>query len=534
MGVLAGLLLLSLGLLGLPPPLRALLSSVGVWVYAGAIGMPDAAFRASLLLSILAAGRACNRAVAPVGALATAFLVLLAIDPGGLLRPGFQLSFAGTWGLVVGYRPISRWIPGRAGRGVSRYLAQGIAAGLAATLATLPVVAWHFGRISLIGIPVTLLATPLVALALPGILLTLLLALVHLKLAVFLASGVEVVLGALLRLVEVSAALPFASVWVSRTTVVSGSLALGLGVLFLTLGVRVGGGGRRRFLAGATAVGIVMGPALARLPELGSVELVVLDVGQGDAALLRSPRGRWVLIDAGPRTRTFDAGARTVLPYLRRRGVDALELLILTHPDMDHVGGAAAIIRDFPVEGVLDPGRPAGSEVFIGALEAAMEHAVPWRSAEAGDSLNLDGMALRVLAPDGRERGREEGGEGGNNGASIVIEVRFGAFSALLTGDAPTLSEDRFVSRVLSPRIQVLKVGHHGSSTSTSAQLLERTSPEVALISVGRRNRFGHPDRSVLARLRAGGASSFRTDLAGNLAVRARRDGSYSVTTQHD
>ena len=528
-GVVAGVLLLCLSVLGLPHTLRFLLASLGVWIYAVAIGVPDAAFRAALLLSVLALGRAGNRAVAPMGAVATAFLGFLIFDPGALLRPGFQLSFTGAVGLVVGYRPLSRWISIR-GRGrIPHYLCQGLAAGLAATVATLPLVAWHFGRVSLVGIPLTLLVTPLVALAIPGIFLSLLLSLFHLGLARFVASGVELVLELFLEIVRGAAALPFASVWVSHTTVLAGTVAFGTGVLLLTFGLGVGRGFRKHLLWMVVAAGLLVGQPMSRLLHLGVLELVVLDVGQGDAALLRSPGGRWVLVDAGPRTRTFDAGARTVLPFLRRRGVQALELLLLTHPDMDHVGGAASILEEFPVRAVLDPGLATGTEVFLEALEAAREHGVPWHVVGAGDSLNLDGMALRILAPDDRE---EDGSGDGKNGASLVLEVRFGAFAALLTGDAPAVSEERFLPQILSPRIQVLKVGHHGSSTSTTRALLERANPETALISVGRRNRFGHPHSAVLARLRQTGAQVFRTDLGGTVVVRARRDGSYQVSAQ--
>jgi beta-lactamase superfamily II metal-dependent hydrolase len=138
-------------------------------------------------------------------------------------------------------------------------------------------------------------------------------------------------------------------------------------------------------------------------------------------------------------------------------------------------------------------------------------------------------MALRVLAP--RPRG-EWGEEEGNNDVSVVLELRYGAFSAILTGDAPLESEEDFLPRVLSSSSQVLKVGHHGSRTSTGPELLERINPETALISVGRRNRFGHPDREVLSRLQEAGVRVHRTDLGGSLVIRARRDGSYGISTR--
>ncbi|MCJ7630135.1 MAG: DNA internalization-related competence protein ComEC/Rec2 [Longimicrobiales bacterium] len=528
-GVVAGVFLLGLSLLGLSHPLRYLLASLGVWVYVFAIGVPDAAFRAALLLSILALGRASNRAVAPLGALATASLVFLILDPGALLRPGFQLSFAGALGLVVAYRPLTQWISSRGGGLIPHYLCQGIAAGGAATVATLPLVAWHFDRVSLVGIPLTLLVTPLVALAIPGIFLTLLLSLVNSTLARFLASGVELVLELMLEIVSGAAALPFASMWISHTAVLAGTASLGAAILFLAFGPKVGKGGRHQLLGMAVVAGLLMGTPVSRLLNRGVIELVVLDVGQGDAALLRSPGGRWVLVDAGPKTRTFDAGARTVLPYLRRRGVEALDLMILTHPDMDHVGGAASILEEFPVRAVLDPGVATGTEVFLDALEAAGERGIPWHVMAAGDSLNLDGMAVRVLAPKREDSGPTDD----RNDASLVLEIRFGAFAALLTGDAPAASEERFLPRILSPRIQVLKVGHHGSSTSTTSELLERVDPGTALISVGKRNGFGHPHPATLARLRQAGARLFRTDEGGVVVVRARQDGSYRVSAEY-
>jgi competence protein ComEC len=534
-GVVAGVLLLVLGSLGVSHNLRFALASGGVWAYVLAIGLPDAAFRAALLLSVLALGRLGNRSVSPVGALATAFLGFLLVDPGALARPGFQLSFSGALGLVLGYRPLSNWIRARVPRRIPSFVSAGLAAGVAATLATLPLVAWHFGRVSLVGIPLTLMVTPMVVLAIPGIFLSLLLSLVHPGLARFVAQGVELDLQVFATVVQAAAGLPMASVWVSRTSVVACTAGVVLAVALLRLRPEVGKGGRAPVMAMAVAGVLLVWPLGADLLARGTVELVMLDVGQGDAIALRSPGGRWILVDAGPRTETFDAGARTVLPYLRTRGVRVLDLLVLTHPDMDHVGGAAAVLREIPVLAVLDPGEAAGKDIFLDALEVAEARDVPWRVVGAGDSLNLDGMAVRVVGPEGRaESGdpRQAGVEDGSNDSSLVLEIRFGSFTALLTGDAPASSEARFLSRLLSPRAQVLKVGHHGSHTSTSPELLGRVRPETALVSVGARNRYGHPHREVLERLRESDVRVLRTDREGTVVVRARRDGSYRLSAR--
>jgi competence protein ComEC len=531
-GVVAGVLLLVLASLGFPHPVRFVLASAGVWAYVLAIGLPDAAFRAALILTVLAMGRLAGRSVSPQGALATAFLGFLLVDPGALARPGFQLSFSGALGLVLGYRPLSSWFKARAPRGTPAFLPAGLAAGVAATLATLPLVAWHFGRVSLVGIPLTLVVTPLVVLAIPGIFSCLLLSLVHPGLARFLARGVELDLQLFAALVQGAAELPMAWVWVSRPAVAAGGAGLVLGLVLLRLRPDLARGLKAPFLAIAVAGALLVWPLGADLAGRGTLELVMLDVGQGDALALRSPGGRWVLVDAGPRTETFDAGARTVLPYLKARGVRILDFLILTHPDMDHVGGAPAILQELPVLAVLDPGEAAGKDTFVDVLEAAEARGVPWRVVGAGDSLNLDGVAVRVVGPEGEGREgapRTAGAVDGSNDSSVVLEIRFGAFAALLTGDAPAAGELLFLPRLLSPRAQVLKVGHHGSHTSTSQELVERIRPETALVSVGLRNRYGHPHREVLDRLQEAGARVLRTDRDGTVVVRARRDGSYRV-----
>jgi competence protein ComEC len=175
---------------------------------------------------------------------------------------------------------------------------------------------------------------------------------------------------------------------------------------------------------------------------------------------------------------------------------------------------------------VADPGVAAGKEVFLRALEAARGREVPWRILEAGDSLNLDGVAMRVVSPDTLLPDA--------NASSLVLELRFGAFAALLTGDAPREREEVLLSRLLSPRIHVLKVGHHGSRTSTSPELLERIRPEVAIVSAGRRNRFGHPHPVVLELLREGGVEILRTDREGLVRIRARKDGTYRIRTSRE
>lgn len=256
----------------------------------------------------------------------------------------------------------------------------------------------------------------------------------------------------------------------------------------------------------------------------GTLEIVFLSVGQGDTTAIRSPAGRWILIDTGPRGPTYDAGARVVVPYLRRRGVRRLETLILTHPDLDHIGGATSVMAEFDVGYVLDPARPTGSDAYVDALEIAVERDIPWLEARRGFVVAFDDVEVVVLHLSGPE------GPGGMdaNAQSVVVLVRYGEFEDLLTGDA-TSEVDEALLRDLPTSLEVLKVGHHGSITSTSDGLLLHTTPALAVISVGANNRYGHPDDRVVARLRTVGSRIFRTDRNGHVRVRARRSGLHEV-----
>ncbi len=521
-GVIAGLLLVGIVSLGVAGRRAALLAAAGSWVYVAFIGFPDAACRAALILSAVALARARGRPSSRWAALGAALLVLLVLDPRRLGGPGFQLSFAGAAGLTAWSGPLSRWMTRRFGRACPRPLAAALAAGLAATLATLPVVAWHFERVSLVGIPVTLLATPLVTLSLVGSLASIAMDFVAPQPALIVAGGVDLVLAALERLALWAGAFPWASVWTTRSSVLGGLAGVGL-AWWIARQPHLGARARRGLTVCYVAAGVVAWPLALTLQGRGSVEIVMIDVGQGDAIALRGPGGRWLLVDTGPAGAEADPAGHPVVRALRSRGVRRLEALVLTHSDLDHIGGAVAVLESFDVGAVYDPGLPAGKEAFVGVLEVAADRGVPWRAARVGDRLDLGSLQMRVLYPPADLASDAE-----SNASSVVLLASFGDFDALLTGDAYK-DVDRLVASEVSGVVEVLKVGHHGSDTSTDPALLAAAQPKLALVSVGRYNRYGHPAPEVLRRLDQSGVRVLRTDRSGSVTVVGRADGDYSV-----
>jgi len=532
-GVIAALLLGVLRAGGMGRRRAGLAAVVGAAAYVAVIGFPDAACRAVLIMVLVIGSRARGYPSSRWGPLAAAALILLLLDPRRLASAGFQLSFAGAGGLVAWSRPladtIERAVSTRFGRRPPRAVVTAISAGVAATVATLPVVAWHFERVSLVGIPVTLAATPLVSLALPGALATLLLDVVAPEAARFLADGVALLLDGLMGMATHAARPTWATTFTGRTTVV----ACLVGVLLATLLARrpgVGARARRALVSIYCVAALLAWPTLVAVGHRGDFELWMIDVGQGDAIALRTPRGRWMLVDAGPPAEG-DSRGHPVVRALRSRGIRRLAALVITHPHADHFGGASAVLEHFEVDQVLDPVLAVGSSGYADVLDAAQKAGVPWIPARAGATVTIDGVSVRTLHPTDsamvEEVRRAQEGAAEANMVSVVLLVSWNGFQALLTGDAYVDVERRIMAEVGD--IDVLKVGHHGSRTSTDARLLTNTRPEVALISVGRGNRYGHPAPDVLQRLMTAGVDVRRTDRHGDVHVTVDRGGRITV-----
>ncbi|MGI9626441.1 MAG: DNA internalization-related competence protein ComEC/Rec2 [Longimicrobiales bacterium] len=524
-GVVAGLVAAIALALGAPPKRRALMVALCVWLYVLAIGAPTSAARAAWMTTALLFGTLRGTPTQALGSLGATMLFLAVMTPGAVARPGYQLTIAGTAGIMV----LGGWIR-RHWPSASRlaWLKAPVSATVGATAFTAPVLAFHFGQVSLVALASSLVLTPLVATAIPGVLVVLALDLSGLPGAGMLAYSVDGVLIALEWGVRLFAQLPGASVSVTGFETV---LFLLGGAIPWTLWVspwKIKPLLRVWTVACTAFATVFVGKSVRDLAQRNEVEVVAIDVGQGDAIAIRSPRGRWVLVDAGPRTRSFDAGASRVVPFLVERDVPRLEAVLLTHPDEDHAGGMASVLAAVPTKAVLGPGRTAGQSGQARALALARDAGIPWRRVVAGDRWELDGMDFRILHPVG------SGDEGAPNDWSVVLLVSWGEFDVLLTGDADVAIE-RGVLNALPDEIneiEVLKVGHHGSRTSTSRELLDRARPTVAMISVGRRNRYGHPSPGVLRRLEQAGVTILRTDLGGMVRVTGRKDGTVVVKGQ--
>ena len=509
-------------LAGRLPRRRAEIAALGVTAgYVLLLGAPAPALRAAVMLGATAAARLCQRPTSPWAGLALGALVPLLHDPRTVLDLGYQLSVVGVAALAAGAAVWRRLLAGRI-EGWRAVVARELVASTAATIVTMPLVAWRIGQVSLVAPLANLAAGPIVAILQPTLFLALVLAPPR-PVARFVAGAAHPMLAALDAVAGAAAAVPHASLIVAPTPIAA---VLGIAaVACLVVACELEWPGRALLGAALALAALVWLPLAGR--GSGLAELHVIDVGQGDAVALRTPAGRWVLVDAGRRWRTGDAGRSTIAPYIRRRGGDVVAF-VLSHPHADHVGGAASALRLLRPALYLDPGFPGGGDAYRRSLEAAGAAGIAWRRVHPGDSLVVDGVTLTLLAPDSAWTSALAD----PNEASTVLLARYGTVRFLLTGDAERGEEAWLLERGAARlSAQVLKVAHHGSATSSTPDFLAAVSPCVALVSVGAGNTYGHPDPEVVAALAERGAIVLRTDQLGSLVTRT--DGS-TLTLEAD
>ena len=253
--------------------------------------------------------------------------------------------------------------------------------------------------------------------------------------------------------------------------------------------------------------------ASAQIASGKQAMIYYLDVGQGDSELIRLPGGENVLIDTGT-----GETADKLVSLLQELGVKRVDHLIATHPHEDHIGGMESVVRKIPVGKIYMP-KVADKQIpttrtYEGLIDAISDKKLKTTQAKAGMTIPLSGQAkLELLAPNGTQYDDL-------NNYSVVAKLTYGQKTFLFTGDAEKLSEKEMLGKNYDLKCDVLKCGHHGSSSSTSAAFLKAVSPQFAVISCGLNNDYGHPNKEVLSRLQKAGVKVYRTDLQGTILAR--------------
>jgi competence protein ComEC len=516
----------------MPSQIAAVATAVPVTFYALLAGGQVATIRALVMILVYLAAVIIRRDDDIFNALAFAAILILAWDPRALTDVSFQLSFLSVLCIALGLewwsaretQPTDADAP-RWSRSLKSNTAALLITSAAAGVGTAPLVAYHFNQVNWVGLVSNPIAIPLAGiLVVPlGLASGMVAAVSHVP-ELPLAEWNAAALAVLLRVVDFFGSWPLAIAHVAAPPI-----AL-LAVCYVVLAALVDRRVKpwKRGLAGGALVVLAM-PWMMGTPRWMSgagLEVTFLDVGQGDGAVIRFPSGRVMVVDGGKRFYDLDAGRLVVAPTLWNQGIDRIDYLVATHPQIDHIGGLLFVSDRFPIGEVWMNGRRPDRWAAREFEELLVRRRIPTSTIPEKQPLWIDAVRVWRINPWAESPFAPLPKHGSENDRSIVLRVEYGRASILLTGDIEAAGERALVDA--NPqwnllRSTVIKVPHHGSRSSLDPTFLRAVAPKVAVISAGATNTYGHPAPQTLRAYKRLKAAVFRTDLDG--AVKIVTDG---------
>lgn len=510
--VMASLLMFLLYLVPLPYNFRYLLIIGGIWGYAFISGNGPSTIRASIMASILYLGRCLWEEEDGLTSLALAALLILIASPYQLYQAGFQLSFAAVLGIFICLNIIEE----KERTGDWRYAKwqKNLFMWLSIQLLTWPILSYHFFEIPFLISLINLVVIPIFSWIIIGGWISLILHVMHIPIAAFIARCLEKILGTIEyitgRLMEV----PFSTLCTGRPNLMLFILYSGMVVL---LGAFWFGYLKKsQLLKGIILIGCSY-QFMNFLSPL-TLKITLLYVGQGDSTVIETPGKQILVVDGG----NFGKG-RTVEQYIKYRGKREVEAVFVSHSDADHIGGLIELLDSNIEINKAFISASDDSDLLQKFLNLCRYKSIPVYELKQQDTLVLGELSMTCLAP------KSSISFDDRNNNSLVCELRYGKFSALFTGDKEKTS-DTTIYDTIGP-ISLLKVSHHGSKTGTSKELLLKLDPMYAMISCGRKNSYGHPHEEVIELLEEADVKISRTDINGTICYET--DGYYLTETKY-
>ncbi len=498
--------------------IRSLLTIIGLLCFMFITGVPPSVFRATVMAIVIILAFLTNRSTNIFNSLAIAALIILTLDPAEIHSPGFQLSFAAVFAIGVFYPQFSSLVDMiNIDNRFIRYLLLFLAVSLAAQIGTLPFVLIYFGKISIVGLLVNLVVIPAIGIIIALAITTILLSVLLPYLAIYYAALNDFITELLLKIIAFSGNLSF-----SKIDIVSYST---YDALIFYVFVLIAFSALKNFkslIAKAILIVLLLSSVFlfssldndSMLPE-NQLSVFMIDVGQGDAFLIKFPNGESALVDAGKASVYFDNGERVILPLLNYLGVNKIDYGFISHMDLDHYGGFISLINAGKINTVYKPSIDSSSSKDVQFERFANSHYLKTTSYKM-QSLKMGNCRIYILNDD--DETKKLGLS--SNDRSGILKIVYGETSFLFTGDA---SKD--VEKMLIDRFSYfldsdfLKAGHHGSKTSTSNNFLDFVSPDYALISAGIQNNFGHPSQEVISKLNERKIGILRSDDKGGILL---------------
>lgn len=486
-------------------------------VYAILSGAAPSVLRACCMAMLFFSLLLWKKRVSASATIGIVYLFMLFVQPHMLYNIGFQLSFAVTFAIMMSF-PIFQKYPHKT--------MQLFIVSVVCQLAALPILLYHFYEVSVLGVFLNVLYVPLYSfLLLPFSIIALLLHLISPSLGAMMIALLDKIFHLCNRLADSVSALPLASISFGRPFAIMMLLLIvfmiGLFMKWESTSLM-----ESKVWMFTLVFTLLFQYHVQKLNPYG--EVVFIDVGQGDAIFIKLPfnRGNY-LIDTGgaiafpteawqKKRKTYNTGDDVIIPFLKSKGIHQLDKLILTHPDADHIGSATELIQNFKVKEVV---IGKGSEEFYRDKESikwALSKNIPLSKVTKGDRWYAGDAEFYILHPYRKDENM--------NDSSIVLFAKMGGLTWLFTGDAGEAAENELMTAFPTLQVDVLKAGHHGSKTSSSQPFLKQIQPKVAVMSVGKGNRYGHPHQQVLDLMEELHTTVFRTDFDGAVSYQYRRD----------
>lgn len=470
-----------------------------------------------------------------INTMSISILLTLLNNPFNLFSIGMQLSYAGTISIIIFYNSLNSKI--KVKNKILKYLKNSILVTISANIFIIPIMAYHFNTISLTFILSNLCAGPVLGIAIIlGIIISII-SFISLKLAI-----IPTIFFNFLLLTIINISKFFGNMGVSKIIITTPSLVTTLFYFLICLFIlkirKISQLINIKKLIKSIAIIILIIIVIGLIPKKKFLQINFIDVGQGDSTLIKTVEGKVVLIDGGGSTmsNSFDVGNKTLLPYLLDKGISKIDYIMVSHFDSDHCQGLNAIIENMKVENIIICKQSTITNEYLEIMEKCNNKKIKIITVKRGDKIKIDTFTIiEIFHPTNQFL---DDGKGGLNANAIVCKLNYKIsnnkyFTMLFTGDIEEEAEKQ-LELIYGTKLKadVLKVAHHGSKTSSTEEFIKLVSPKIALIGVGKDNKFGHPNEGVLKRLNENKAKIYRTDLCGEISLLINKNGEIKIKTQ--
>jgi competence protein ComEC len=500
---------------------RAVLTIIGLVVFMFLTGVPPSVFRATLMSIIIIIAFLSNRSTNIINSISIAAVIILLFNPYEIYNPGFQLSFSAVLAIGILYPNFQRAISKlKIKNKFLEYVALFFAVSLSAQIGTLPFTLAYFSKLSLVALFANLIVIPVVGLIIGNAFITIVIGMISTGIGIYFGAANNLLSSLMIEFIRIAGNFNFSFLYIHQYSLYDSVIFYSvLGLLLFSL-KRIQKYYLKIIITSIAFIIIFMYSTFddKKLLQDNELNVLMIDVGQGDSFLIKFPNGKTALIDAGEATPFLDNGDRIIIPLLDYLGIEKIDYGFISHLDLDHYGGFVSLIYNNRIKEIYRP-LPDSSSKSI-RLEKFLKANKIKTNTYSKSSFNVGNTKLYILS-DPYDFAYKKFS---SNDKSGVIKIVFGKTSFLFVGDCEHPAEYYLATRfgkVLDS--DVLKVGHHGSPTGSSEAFLNLVSPKISLISAGIKNKFNHPAESVLNSLRKIDSKIYRTDFSG--AVLLQSDG---------